>query len=100
MLLRFPASRVGNSSFACGNAAQATPNTSLGGAMGTTTPFKVQPSPTVHTKEALGKVWNKAFLPLESLGSPLQMLVEPLLAKGAVQEWARAPFKEENNIKS
>ncbi|OWK53386.1 Two pore calcium channel protein 2 [Lonchura striata] len=52
------ASRVGNSSFAYANASQATPNTSLGGAMGTTTPFKVQPSPTVHTKEALGKVFS------------------------------------------
>ncbi|NXQ56778.1 BUB1 kinase, partial [Anthoscopus minutus] len=60
------ASRVGNSSFACGNASQATPNTSLGGAMGTTTPFKVQPSPTVHTKEALGVLMNMfqtPFLP-------------------------------------
>ncbi|NXU45736.1 BUB1 kinase, partial [Drymodes brunneopygia] len=71
--LSFPASRVRNSSFACGNASQATPNTSLGGAMGTTTPFKVQPSPTVHTKEALGKVWNKVFLPLESVGFSLEM---------------------------
>lgn len=53
-----------------------------------TTPFKVQPSPTVHTKEALGKVWNKVFLSLESVGFPLQMLVEPFLAKGTVQGWA------------
>ncbi|NXX27246.1 BUB1 kinase, partial [Nicator chloris] len=60
------ASRVGNSSSACGNASQATPNTSLGGAMGTTTPFKVQPSPTVHTKEALGvlmDMFQTPFLP-------------------------------------
>lgn len=67
--------------------------------MGTTTPYKVQPSPTVHTKEALGKVWNKIFLPLESMGSFLE-IVKPFLAKGAVWGWARAPFKEENNIKS
>lgn len=80
----FPASRAGNSSFASGNVSQATPNTSLGGAMGTTTPFKVQPSPTVHTKEALGKVWNKVFLPLASVGSSPEMAMEPFLAKGAV----------------
>ncbi|OXB74307.1 UNVERIFIED_CONTAM: hypothetical protein H355_006836 [Colinus virginianus] len=43
---------AGNASFASGNASQATPNTSLGGAT-QATPFKVQPSPTVHTKEAL-----------------------------------------------
>ncbi|KAM7061683.1 mitotic checkpoint serine/threonine-protein kinase BUB1 isoform 2-T2 [Acridotheres tristis] len=64
------ASRVGNSSFACGNPSQATPNTSLGGAMGTTTPFKVQPSPTVHTKEALGvlmDMFQTPFLPEPSL---------------------------------
>ncbi|NXQ45880.1 BUB1 kinase, partial [Catharus fuscescens] len=64
------ASRVGNSSFACGNASQATPNTSLGGATGTTTPFKVQPSPTVHTKEALGvlmDMFQTPFLPEPSL---------------------------------
>lgn len=53
-LFSFLASRVGNSSFASGNASQATPNTSLGGAT-QATPFKVQPSPTVHTKEALGR---------------------------------------------
>ncbi|XP_041894866.1 mitotic checkpoint serine/threonine-protein kinase BUB1 isoform X3 [Corvus kubaryi] len=60
------ASRAGNSSFASGNISQATPNTSLGGAMGTTTPFKVQPSPTVHTKEALGvlmDMFQTPFLP-------------------------------------
>ncbi|NXT61054.1 BUB1 kinase, partial [Chaetops frenatus] len=70
LLLCFPASRVGNSSFACGNASQATPNTSLGGAMGTTTPFKVQPSPTVHTKEALGvlmDMFQTPFLPEPSI---------------------------------
>ncbi|XP_041273127.1 mitotic checkpoint serine/threonine-protein kinase BUB1 [Onychostruthus taczanowskii] len=64
------ASRVGNSSLAYGNASQATPNTSLGGAMGTTTPFKVQPSPTVHTKEALGvlmDMFQTPFLPEPSL---------------------------------
>ncbi|XP_062346741.1 mitotic checkpoint serine/threonine-protein kinase BUB1 [Cinclus cinclus] len=63
-------SRVGNSSFACGNASQATPNTSLGGAMWMTTPFKVQPSPTVHTKEALGvlmDMFQTPFLPEPSL---------------------------------
>ncbi|NWR72734.1 BUB1 kinase, partial [Centropus unirufus] len=49
----FLASRDGNSFLASGNASQVTPNTSLGGAM-QATPFKVQPSPTVHTKEALG----------------------------------------------
>ncbi|NXJ69969.1 BUB1 kinase, partial [Rostratula benghalensis] len=53
LLFSFLALGVGNSSFASGNASQATPNTSLGGAM-QATPFKVQPSPTVHTKEALG----------------------------------------------
>ncbi|NXN97511.1 BUB1 kinase, partial [Rhinopomastus cyanomelas] len=49
----FPASRVGNPSCAAGNVSQVTPNTSLGAAT-QGTPFKVQPSPTVHTKEALG----------------------------------------------
>ncbi|NWV78677.1 BUB1 kinase, partial [Dasyornis broadbenti] len=64
------ASRAGNCSFASGNASQATPNTSLGGAMGMTTPFKVQPSPTVHTKEALGvlmDMFQTPFLPQPSL---------------------------------
>uniref|UniRef100_A0A8B9ER71 BUB1 mitotic checkpoint serine/threonine kinase n=1 Tax=Anser cygnoides TaxID=8845 RepID=A0A8B9ER71_ANSCY len=63
------ASRVGNSSFASGNASQATPNTSLGGAT-QATPFKVQPSPTVHTKEALGflmDVFQTPFSPEQSL---------------------------------
>ncbi|XP_010165139.1 mitotic checkpoint serine/threonine-protein kinase BUB1, partial [Antrostomus carolinensis] len=63
------ASRVGNSSFASGNASQATPNTSLGGAM-QATPFKVQPSPTVHTKEALGflmGMFQTPILPEQSL---------------------------------
>ncbi|XP_053829806.1 mitotic checkpoint serine/threonine-protein kinase BUB1 [Vidua macroura] len=57
------ASRVGNCSLAHGNASQATPNTSLGGAMGMTTPFKVQPSPTVHTKEALGVLMDMFQIP-------------------------------------
>ncbi|NXO66693.1 BUB1 kinase, partial [Phainopepla nitens] len=70
--LCFPASRVGNSSFACGNASQATPNTSLGGAMGTTTPFKVQPSPTVHTKEALGVLMDMFQTPFLPEPSPLE----------------------------
>ncbi|NWS03487.1 BUB1 kinase, partial [Motacilla alba] len=66
------ASRVGNSSFAYGNASQATPNTSLGGAMGTTTPFKVQPSPTVHTKEALGVLMDMFQTPFLPEPSPLE----------------------------
>uniref|UniRef100_A0A8C9NMQ1 BUB1 mitotic checkpoint serine/threonine kinase n=1 Tax=Serinus canaria TaxID=9135 RepID=A0A8C9NMQ1_SERCA len=70
--LCFPASRVGNSSFAYGNASQATPNTSLGGAMGTTTPFKVQPSPTVHTKEALGVLMDMFQTPFLPEPSPLE----------------------------
>ncbi|XP_054053319.1 mitotic checkpoint serine/threonine-protein kinase BUB1 isoform X1 [Rissa tridactyla] len=57
------ASRVGNSSFASVNASQATPNTSLGGAM-QATPFKVQPSPTVHTKEALGLLMGMFQTPI------------------------------------
>ncbi|XP_054678583.1 mitotic checkpoint serine/threonine-protein kinase BUB1 [Grus americana] len=57
------ASRVGNSSFASGSASQATPNTSLGGAM-QATPFKVQPSPTVHTKEALGFLMDMFQTPI------------------------------------
>ncbi|KAM9655575.1 mitotic checkpoint serine/threonine-protein kinase BUB1 isoform 4-T4 [Morphnus guianensis] len=57
------ASRVGNSSFASGNASQATPNTSLRGAM-QATPFKVQPSPTVHTKEALGFLMDMFQTPI------------------------------------
>ncbi|KFQ25436.1 Mitotic checkpoint serine/threonine-protein kinase BUB1, partial [Merops nubicus] len=57
------ASRVGNSSFASGNASQATPNTSLGGAA-QATPFKVQPSPTVHTKEALGFLMDMFQTPI------------------------------------
>ncbi|KGL78999.1 Mitotic checkpoint serine/threonine-protein kinase BUB1, partial [Tinamus guttatus] len=63
------ASRIGNSSSASGNASQATPNTSLGGLM-QATPFKVQPSPTVHTKEALGflmDMFQKPILPESSL---------------------------------
>ncbi|NXU12591.1 BUB1 kinase, partial [Pardalotus punctatus] len=71
-LLSFPASRAGNSSFASGNASQATPNTSLGGAMGMTTPFKVQPSPTVHTKEALGVLMDMFQTPFLPEPSPLE----------------------------
>ncbi|XP_074024551.1 mitotic checkpoint serine/threonine-protein kinase BUB1 [Numenius arquata] len=65
------ASRVGNSSFASGNASQATPNTSLGGAM-QATPFKVQPSPTVHTKEALGFLMDMFQTPILPGLSPLE----------------------------
>ncbi|KFP78226.1 Mitotic checkpoint serine/threonine-protein kinase BUB1, partial [Apaloderma vittatum] len=65
------ASRVGNSSFASGNASQATPNTSLGGAM-QVTPFKVQPSPTVHTKEALGFLMDMFQTPILPEPSPLE----------------------------
>ncbi|NWJ03311.1 BUB1 kinase, partial [Crypturellus undulatus] len=68
-LFSFLASRIGNSSSASGNASQATPNTSLGGPM-QATPFKVQPSPTVHTKEALGflmDMFQKPILPESSL---------------------------------
>ncbi|NXL94393.1 BUB1 kinase, partial [Alectura lathami] len=64
-------SRVGNSSFASGNASQATPNTSLGGAM-QATPFKVQPSPTVHTKEALGFLMDVFQTPVFPEHSPLE----------------------------
>uniref|UniRef100_A0A8C8SL65 Protein kinase domain-containing protein n=1 Tax=Pelusios castaneus TaxID=367368 RepID=A0A8C8SL65_9SAUR len=46
-----------------GNASQATPNTSLGGMM-QATPFKVQPSPTVHTKEALGVLMDMFQTPI------------------------------------
>ncbi|NWX93050.1 BUB1 kinase, partial [Nothoprocta pentlandii] len=68
-LFSFLVSRIGNSSCASGNASQATPNTSLGGPM-QATPFKVQPSPTVHTKEALGflmDMFQKPILPEASL---------------------------------
>ncbi|KAM6355902.1 mitotic checkpoint serine/threonine-protein kinase BUB1 [Podargus strigoides] len=65
------ASRVGNSSFASGNASQVTPNTSLGGAM-QATPFKVQPSPTVHTKEALGFLMDMFQTPILPEPSPLE----------------------------
>ncbi|KFP27483.1 Mitotic checkpoint serine/threonine-protein kinase BUB1, partial [Colius striatus] len=57
------APRAGNSSFASGNVSQATPNTSLGGAT-QATPFKVQPSPTVHTKEALGFLMDMFQTPI------------------------------------
>ncbi|NXS70672.1 BUB1 kinase, partial [Pandion haliaetus] len=63
LLCLFLAHRVGSSSFAFGNASQATPNTSLGGAM-QATPFKVQPSPTVHTKEALGFLMDMFQTPI------------------------------------
>ncbi|NXY68898.1 BUB1 kinase, partial [Glareola pratincola] len=71
LLFSFLASRVGNSSFASGNASQATPNTSLGGAM-QATPFKVQPSPTVHTKEALGFLMDMFQTPILPELSPLE----------------------------
>ncbi|NXS43526.1 BUB1 kinase, partial [Balaeniceps rex] len=71
LLFSFLASRVGNSSFASGNASQATPNTSLGGAM-QATPFKVQPSPTVHTKEALGFLMDMFQTPILPEPSPLE----------------------------
>ncbi|NXH19553.1 BUB1 kinase, partial [Bucco capensis] len=64
------ASRVGNSSFSSGNTSQATPNTSLGGVM-QATPFKVQPSPTVHTKEALGFLMDMFQTPILPEPSPL-----------------------------
>ncbi|NXX84456.1 BUB1 kinase, partial [Urocolius indicus] len=67
----FLASRVGNSSFASGNVSQATPNTSLGGTTQATTPFKVQPSPTVHTKEALGFLMDMFQTPIVSEPSAL-----------------------------
>ncbi|NWU71948.1 BUB1 kinase, partial [Pterocles burchelli] len=68
LLFSFLASGAGNSSFASGNASQATPNTSLGGA----TPFKVQPSPTVHTKEALGFLMDMFQTPILPEPSPLE----------------------------
>ncbi|NXO42410.1 BUB1 kinase, partial [Locustella ochotensis] len=79
------ASRVENSSFVCGNASQATPNTSLGGAMGATTPFKVQPSPTVHTKEALGvlmDMFQTPFLPEPSALEDSEEQFEAFCRKG------------------
>ncbi|XP_051648725.1 mitotic checkpoint serine/threonine-protein kinase BUB1 [Manacus candei] len=73
------ASRGGNSSFASGNASQATPNTSLAG--GTqATPFKVQPSPTVHTKEALGFLMDVFQTPILPEPSPLENSNEELEA--------------------
>ncbi|NXP21821.1 BUB1 kinase, partial [Scytalopus superciliaris] len=71
------ASRGGNSSFASGNVSQATPNTSLGGAA-QATPFKVQPSPTVHTKEALGFLMDMFQTPLLPEPSPLESSNEQL----------------------
>ncbi|XP_067388961.1 mitotic checkpoint serine/threonine-protein kinase BUB1 isoform X2 [Emydura macquarii macquarii] len=63
--------RVGNVSVGFGNASQATPNTSLGGVM-QATPFKVQPSPTVHTKEALGFLMDMFQTPILPEMSSLQ----------------------------
>ncbi|EMP36563.1 Mitotic checkpoint serine/threonine-protein kinase BUB1, partial [Chelonia mydas] len=54
-----------------GNASQATPNSSLGGVM-QATPFKVQPSPTVHTKEALGFLMDMFQTPILPEMSSLQ----------------------------
>ncbi|XP_075781985.1 mitotic checkpoint serine/threonine-protein kinase BUB1 [Pelodiscus sinensis] len=62
------ASRVGNASISFGSA---TPNTSLGGVM-QATPFKVQPSPTVHTKEALGFLMDVFQTPILPEMSSLQ----------------------------
>uniref|UniRef100_A0A8C4VKF4 BUB1 mitotic checkpoint serine/threonine kinase n=1 Tax=Gopherus evgoodei TaxID=1825980 RepID=A0A8C4VKF4_9SAUR len=55
--------QIGNASVSFGHASQATPNTSLGGVM-QATPFKVQPSPTVHTKEALGFLMDMFQTPI------------------------------------
>ncbi|NXU94009.1 BUB1 kinase, partial [Xiphorhynchus elegans] len=76
LLLSFPACRGGNASFASGSVSQATPNTSLGGA----TPFKVQPSPTVHTKEALGFLMDMFQTPILPEQSPLDNSNEQLEA--------------------
>ncbi|NWH57086.1 BUB1 kinase, partial [Geococcyx californianus] len=70
-LFSFLASRLGNSSFTSGNVSQATPNTSLGGAM-QATPFKVQPSPTVHTKEALRFLMDMFQTPILPEPYPLE----------------------------
>ncbi|KAJ7425784.1 mitotic checkpoint serine/threonine-protein kinase BUB1 [Willisornis vidua] len=67
LLQKKKSSKGGNTSFASGNVSQATPNTSLGGA----TPFKVQPSPTVHTKEALGFLMDMFQTPILPESSPL-----------------------------
>lgn len=48
--------RVGSSSLVFGNSVHFTPNTSSG--LVQATPSKVQPSPTVHTKEALSYIWD------------------------------------------
>ncbi|NWU97770.1 BUB1 kinase, partial [Upupa epops] len=71
LLFSFPGSRGGKASCAVGNASQATPNTSLGGAT-QVTPFKVQPSPTVHTKEALGFLMDVFQTPIVPEPSPLE----------------------------
>ncbi|KAJ1153082.1 hypothetical protein NDU88_005849 [Pleurodeles waltl] len=47
---------VGSSSIVIGNSLHFTPNTSSG--LVQATPSKVLPSPTVHTKEALGYIWD------------------------------------------
>ncbi|CAM2110784.1 unnamed protein product [Caretta caretta] len=65
------APRIGNASVSFGNASQATPNSSLGGVM-QATPFKVQPSPTVHTKEALGFLMDMFQTPILPEMSSLQ----------------------------
>ncbi|OPJ58957.1 mitotic checkpoint serine/threonine-protein kinase BUB1 [Patagioenas fasciata monilis] len=57
--------------FASGHASQATPNTSLGAAT-PAAPFRVQPSPTVHTKEALGFLMDMFQIPILPEPSPLE----------------------------
>ncbi|KAM6280114.1 mitotic checkpoint serine/threonine-protein kinase BUB1 [Porphyrio hochstetteri] len=104
------ASRVGNSSFASGNASQATPNTSLGGAM-QATPFKVQPSPTVHTKEALGFLMDMFQTPilselpaLEESNDQFEIFCRKSEPDGSLKATAAAParpafsiFEDEND---
>ncbi|XP_038621648.1 mitotic checkpoint serine/threonine-protein kinase BUB1 isoform X2 [Tachyglossus aculeatus] len=53
------------SSYLGANASHATPNTSLG--MVQATPSKVQPSPTVHTKEALENTESSGVLGIKSI---------------------------------
>ncbi|XP_021247633.1 mitotic checkpoint serine/threonine-protein kinase BUB1 isoform X2 [Numida meleagris] len=76
-------SRAGNASLASGNASQATPNTSLGGAM-QATPFKVQPSPTVHTKEALGFLMDVFQTPVFPEPSPLEEKLDGTLKANVI----------------
>ncbi|NXW89498.1 BUB1 kinase, partial [Alopecoenas beccarii] len=64
-LFSFLASRVGNSSFAPGHASQATPKSLAA-------PLRVQPSPTVHTKEALGFLMDMFQIPILPESSPLE----------------------------